>query len=31
MAEANTFFSEENMKVIRNIFKEDFENQEKKT
>ena len=31
MAEANTFFSKENMKVIRNIFKEDFENQEKKT
>ena len=31
MAEANMFFSEENMKVIRNIFKEEFENQEKKT
>ena len=29
MAEASTFFNEENMKVIRNIFKEEFEKQEK--
>ena len=29
MAEASTFFSEENMKVIWNIFKEEFEKQEK--
>ena len=29
LAEASTFFNEENMKVIRNIFKEEFENQEK--
>ena len=28
MAEASTFFNEENMKVIRNIFKEEFEKQE---
>ena len=27
MAEASTFFNEENMKVIRNIFKEEFEKQ----
>ena len=27
-AEANTFLNEENMKVIRNIFKEEFEKQE---
>ena len=25
MAEASTFFNEENMKLIRNIFKEEFE------
>ena len=29
MAEASTFFNEENMKVIRKLFKEEFENQEK--
>ena len=29
MAEASTFLNEENMKVIRNIFKEEFEKQEK--
>ena len=29
MAEAGTLFNEENMKVIRNIFKEEFEKQEK--
>ena len=29
MAEASTFFNEENMKIIRNIFKEEFEKQEK--
>ena len=29
MAEASTFFNEENMKVIRNIFKKEFEKQEK--
>ena len=29
MAEASTFFNEENMKVIRNIFKEELEKQEK--
>ena len=29
MAEASTFFNEENMKVIRNIFQEEFEKQEK--
>ena len=28
MAEASTFFKEENMKVIRNIFKEEFEKSE---
>ena len=28
VAEANTFLNEENMKVIRNIFKEEFEKQE---
>ena len=27
--EASTFFNEENVKVIQNIFKEEFENQEK--
>ena len=27
-AEANTFLNEENMKVIRNIFKKEFEKQE---
>ena len=26
---ASTFFNEENVKVIQNIFKEEFENQEK--
>ena len=30
MAEASTFFNKENMKVIRNIFKEEFEKTEKK-
>ena len=29
MAEASTFFNEENIKVIRNISKEEFEKQEK--
>ena len=29
MAKASTFFNEENFKVIRNIFKEEFEKQEK--
>ena len=29
MAEASKFFNEENMKVIRNIFREEFEEQEK--
>ena len=29
MAEARTFFNDENMKVIRNTFKEEFETQEK--
>ena len=29
MVEASTFLNEENMKVIRNIFKEEFEKQEK--
>ena len=29
MAEVSTFFNEENMKVIRNMFKEEFEKQEK--
>ena len=29
MAEASMFFNEENMKVIRNIFKEEFEKQER--
>ena len=29
MAEASTFFNEENVKVIRNIFKKEFEKQEK--
>ena len=29
MAERSTFFNEKNMKVIRNIFKEEFEKQEK--
>ena len=29
MAEASTFFNEENMKVTRNIFKEEFEKQER--
>ena len=29
MAEASTFFNEEQMKVIQNIFKEEFEKQEK--
>ena len=29
MAEASTFFNEENMKVIQNIFEEEFEKQEK--
>ena len=28
MAEASTFFNKENMKVIRNIFKEEFEKTE---
>ena len=28
MAEASTFFNKENMKVIRNIFKEEFEKKE---
>ena len=29
MSEASTFFNEENMKVMRNIFKEEFEKHEK--
>ena len=29
MSEASIFFNEENMKVIRNIFKEEFKKQEK--
>ena len=29
MAEASTFFNEENMKVIQNIFEEEFEKQKK--
>ena len=29
MAEASTFFNEESIKVIRNIFQEEFEKQEK--
>ena len=29
MAEASTFLNDEDMKVIRNIFKEEFEKQEK--
>ena len=29
MVEASTFFNEENMKVMQNIFKEEFEKQEK--
>ena len=29
MAEVSRFFNEENMKVIRNMFKEEFEKQEK--
>ena len=30
MVEPSTFFNEENMKVIQNVFKEEFEKQEKK-
>ena len=30
MVEPSTFFDEENMKVIQNVFKEEFEKQEKK-